>query len=85
MAPSAGLTLKPQHFEDALASAADGLWFEIHPENYMVAGGPRLEWLAAIRARRPLALLSRHRPRRIASSSTPTVPAVITTASTRRV
>jgi hypothetical protein len=56
MAPSAGLTLKPQHFEDALASAADGLWFEIHPENYMVAGGPRLEWLAAIRARRPLAL-----------------------------
>ncbi len=56
MAPSAGLTLKPQHFEDALASAADGLWFEIHPENYMVAGGPRLEWLAAIRAKRPLAL-----------------------------
>ncbi len=56
MAPSAGLTLKPQHFEEALASAADGLWFEIHPENYMVEGGPRLAWLAAIRAKHPLAL-----------------------------
>ena len=30
--------------------SADGLWFEVHPENYMVAGGPRLRWLEAIRA-----------------------------------
>jgi uncharacterized protein (UPF0276 family) len=54
--PSAGLGLKPQHFDAALAAPADGLWFEVHPENYMVAGGPRLAWLEAIRARHPLSL-----------------------------
>jgi uncharacterized protein (UPF0276 family) len=56
MQPSAGLGLKPQHFEEALAAPADGLWFEVHPENYMVAGGPRLAWLEAIRDRHPLSL-----------------------------
>jgi hypothetical protein len=54
--PSAGLGLKPSHYAEALAAPADGLWFEIHPENYMVAGGPRLRWLEAIRARHPLSL-----------------------------
>lgn len=54
--PSAGLGLKPSHYEEALAAPADGLWFEVHPENYMVAGGPRLAWLEAIRARHPLSL-----------------------------
>ncbi len=53
---SAGLGLKPQHYDEALASTADGLWFEVHPENYMVAGGPRLGWLEKVRARRPLSL-----------------------------
>lgn len=48
---SAGLGLKPQHFEQALDARADGLWFEVHPENYMVDGGPRLAWLEAIRER----------------------------------
>jgi uncharacterized protein (UPF0276 family) len=56
MAPSAGLGLKPRHFAEALAAPADGLWFEVHPENYMVEGGPRLAWLEAIRARHPVAL-----------------------------
>jgi uncharacterized protein (UPF0276 family) len=56
VAPSAGLGLKPQHFDEALAAPVDGLWFEVHPENYMVAGGPRLAWLEAIRARHPLSL-----------------------------
>lgn len=55
-APFAGLGLKPEHFAEALAAPADGLWFEVHPENYMVAGGPRLGWLDAIRARHPVAL-----------------------------
>ncbi len=55
-APSAGLGLKPRHYEEALASAADGLWFEVHPENYLVDGGPRLALLEAIRARHPVAL-----------------------------
>ncbi len=56
MALSAGLGLKPRHFEEALACPADGLWFEVHPENYMVDGGPRLAWLEAIRGRHPLSL-----------------------------
>ncbi|HWT50704.1 MAG TPA: DUF692 family protein, partial [Caulobacter sp.] len=46
---TAGLGLKPQHYDDALACAADGLWFEVHPENYMSAGGPRLAALEAVR------------------------------------
>jgi uncharacterized protein len=55
-AARAGLGLKPQHYVEALAAPADGLWFEVHPENYMVAGGPRLGWLQAIRAQHPVAL-----------------------------
>jgi len=55
-APTAGLGLKPQHYEDAAACGAPGLWFEVHPENYLVDGGPRLRWLDAIRARHPLSL-----------------------------
>lgn len=54
--PSAGLGLKPEHFRPALEEQTAGLWFEIHPENYMSAGGPRLAWLDAIRAERPLSL-----------------------------
>jgi len=53
---TAGLGLKPQHFDAALGCPADGLWFEVHPENYMVAGGPRLAWLEAIRARHAISL-----------------------------
>jgi uncharacterized protein (UPF0276 family) len=56
MSPTAGLGLKSQHYAEGLASDAEGLWFEVHPENYMAAGGPRLRWLEAIRARRPLSL-----------------------------
>ncbi len=53
---SAGVGLKPAHYEEARAAPADGLWFEVHPENYMVDGGPRLAWLEAIRSRHPLSL-----------------------------
>ena len=53
---SAGLGLKPQHYDAALASQAAGLWFEVHAENYLVAGGPRLQWLDAVRAAHPLSL-----------------------------
>jgi len=52
----AGLGLKPEHYRDALAAPANGLWFEVHPENYMVAGGPRLAWLDAIADRFALSL-----------------------------
>jgi len=51
-----GLGLKPEHFDDAVRARADGLWFEVHPENHLVAGGPRLAWLEAVRERHPLSL-----------------------------
>nr|WP_322364837.1 DUF692 domain-containing protein [Pseudomonas sp. Teo4] len=51
----AGLGLKAEHYADAWACQARGLWFEVHPENYMV-GGPRLAWLARIAERHPLSL-----------------------------
>ncbi|MDI1279769.1 MAG: hypothetical protein ACI9YM_000756 [Brevundimonas sp.] len=54
--PTAGLGLKARHYDDALAASATGLWFEVHAENYMVSGGPRLAWLEAIRRDRPLSL-----------------------------
>jgi len=56
MSPVAGLGFKPQHFEVAMGSASDDLWFEVHPENYMVEGGPRLAMLDALAGRFPLSL-----------------------------
>lgn len=53
--PGAGLGLKAEHYTQALACDAAGLWFEVHPENYMV-GGPRLAWLERIAERHPLSL-----------------------------
>jgi hypothetical protein len=53
---TAGLGLKPQHYDDALACTAPGLWFEVHPENYLAAGGPRRRWLEAVREHHPLSL-----------------------------
>jgi uncharacterized protein (UPF0276 family) len=56
MAPAAGIGFKPEHFAEALAAPAADLWFEVHAENYMVAGGPRLAMLEALRRERPLSL-----------------------------
>jgi uncharacterized protein (UPF0276 family) len=53
---TAGLGLKPAHFEQALADTSAGLWFEVHPENHLVEGGPRLAWLRAVAERHPLSL-----------------------------
>ena len=53
---TAGLGLKPQHYGEALQCTAPGLWWEVHPENYLADGGPRLAYLDAIRARHPMAL-----------------------------
>lgn len=49
-----GIGLKPDHYRAVLDSSVEGLWLEIHPENYMVEGGPRLAWLEAIRERYPI-------------------------------
>lgn len=54
--PTAGIGLKPEHFVEAEQDRRAGLWFEVHPENYMVDGGPRLTWLQRIRTNHPLSL-----------------------------
>lgn len=54
--PAAGLGFKPQHHAEALSDPAAGLWFEVHPENYMCAGGPRHRQLESIRERHSISL-----------------------------
>jgi uncharacterized protein (UPF0276 family) len=56
MTPAAGVGFKAEHYAEALASPAVGLWFEVHAENYMVDGGPRLAMLENLRRERPLSL-----------------------------
>ena len=56
MTPAAGIGFKPEHLSEALAAPAAELWFEVHAENYMVAGGPRLAMLERLRRERPLSL-----------------------------
>ncbi|MBK8908650.1 MAG: DUF692 domain-containing protein [Rhodospirillales bacterium] len=55
---SAGVGLKPQHYRDVLEGAGHGLWFEVHPENYMGSGGPPHRYLEAIRRDHALSLHS---------------------------
>ncbi|ESQ83691.1 hypothetical protein AEAC466_11840 [Asticcacaulis sp. AC466] len=54
--PTAGVGLKPEHYAEAAEDVRDGLWFEVHPENYMIDGGPRLAWLEKIASSHPLSL-----------------------------
>lgn len=54
--PRAGIGLKPQHFEDIVATRPALGFFEIHAENYMVAGGPMHHWLERIRAHHALSV-----------------------------
>ena len=54
--PRAGLGLKPQHFQEILDQAPDIGFFEVHAENYMVAGGAFHHFLGKIRERYPLSL-----------------------------
>lgn len=56
MATTAGLGFKTEHLDEALAAQAQGLWFEVHAENYMVEGGPRLAALDALAERFPISL-----------------------------
>lgn len=51
-----GLGFKPQHFQPAMDAQADGLWFEVHPENYLADGGPRPRMLAALADRHAISL-----------------------------
>lgn len=56
-----GIGLKPPHLADVLDAADRGVgpkWVEVHPQNYMMAGGPTHHWLAAIAERLPLSFHS---------------------------
>ena len=53
---TAGISLKPEHFDDVFNSSLEGLWFEIHAENYLIDGGPRLDSLKEIAMRYPLSV-----------------------------
>lgn len=52
--PCAGLGLKPEFYSAALDHDSAQIWYEVHPENYMVEGGPRLAWLGAFAERHAL-------------------------------
>jgi uncharacterized protein (UPF0276 family) len=52
----AGVGLKPEHFREILETKPDIGFFEIHAENYMVAGGPFHHYLSRIRAHYPLSI-----------------------------
>ena len=52
----AGFGLKPQHFTEILATCPDLGFFEIHAENYLVAGGPFHHALSRIRNHYPLSI-----------------------------
>ncbi|MDO6691989.1 DUF692 domain-containing protein [Aliiglaciecola sp. 3_MG-2023] len=52
----AGICLKPEHF-DSIPNTVEGqLWFEVHAENYLIQGGPRLERLQHIAQNFPLSI-----------------------------
>lgn len=52
----AGLGLKPEHFAEVLATRPNLGFFEIHAENYFVAGGPFHHFLTRIREHYPLSI-----------------------------
>jgi uncharacterized protein (UPF0276 family) len=52
----AGLGLKTEHFREVLDSQPDLGFYEVHAENYMVAGGPFHHYLGLIREQYPLSL-----------------------------
>lgn len=52
----AGVGFKPEHFNAILSDQPDLGWFEVHPENYMGAGGAPHHQLSRIREKYPLSL-----------------------------
>ena len=52
----AGVSLKPEHYQNILTSNPDIGWFEVHPENYMGAGGAAHHYLQQIRDKYPLSM-----------------------------
>jgi uncharacterized protein (UPF0276 family) len=56
ISPTAGISLKPCHFAEIHAAPGRASWFEVHAENYFMAGGPPHRHLTAIRAHHPLSI-----------------------------
>ena len=59
--PRGGIGLKSPHFADLLAATERGAgphWVEVHPQNFMMDGGPMHRWLGAIAERLPLSMHS---------------------------
>ncbi|KZN18471.1 MULTISPECIES: MNIO family bufferin maturase [Pseudomonas] len=54
--PRSGLGLKAEHFREVLGAQPDIGFFEVHAENYMVAGGPFHHFLGLIGEKYPLSL-----------------------------
>jgi uncharacterized protein (UPF0276 family) len=55
--PRGGIGLKPSHYAEVLEAAERGAglhWAEVHPQNYMMDGGPAHRWLTAIREAMPI-------------------------------
>ena len=48
--------LKAEHYRAVLETRSGVGWFEVHPENYMIEGGPPLRYLEAVRRDHPLSL-----------------------------
>lgn len=53
---AAGIGLRAPHYADLHDRPGAAAWLEVHPENYMGAGGPPHLWLTALRADHPLSL-----------------------------
>ena len=51
-----GLGLRPEHYEEIVATPGRVTWFEALSENYMVPGGKPLYWLDRLRRDYPMAL-----------------------------
>jgi uncharacterized protein (UPF0276 family) len=56
MSLTSGLGFKTEHLDAVVTARRPGLWFEVHAENYMIDGGPRLAALTAVRDRHPVSI-----------------------------
>lgn len=53
-----GISLKPEHYQEILTTRPNIGWLEVHPENYMGAGGLPHRFLSAIHQHYPLSMHS---------------------------
>lgn len=53
---TSGVSLKPKHYRTILDQSPRIGWFEVHPENYMGAGGAPHNYLSQIRSHYPLSM-----------------------------